>query len=42
MLCLRLLQVSLVYVGTLMLRQVLTEPERQGQPTQVDVRALTT
>lgn len=41
MLCLHLLQVSLVYVNTLMMQQVLAEPEWQGQLTQVDLRALT-
>lgn len=41
MLCLHLLQVSLVYVNTLLMQQVLAEPEWQGQLTQVDLRALT-
>lgn len=41
MLGLHLLQVSLVYVNTLMMQQVLSEPEWQGQLTGVDLRALT-
>jgi hypothetical protein len=40
MLSLHLLQVSLVYVNTLMIQQVLTEPEWQGRLTAVDLRAL--
>ena len=40
MLSLHLLQVSLVYVNTLMIQQVLTEPEWQGRLTAVDRRAL--
>ena len=40
MLSLHLLQVSLVYVNTLMLQQVLVEPEWQGRLTAVDLRAL--
>jgi hypothetical protein len=32
--------VSLVYVNTLMIQQVLTEPEWQGRLTAVDLRAL--
>ena len=41
MLCLHLLQVSLVYVNTLMLQSVLQEPEWQARLTVVDLRALT-
>ncbi len=41
MLCLHLLQVSLVYVNTLMMQQVLSEPEWQGKLTPADLRALT-
>lgn len=41
MLCLHLLQVSLVYVNTLMMQQVLAEPEWQGRLTDHDLRALT-
>ena len=41
MLGLHLLQVSLVYVNTLMLQQVLAEPEWQGRLTEPDLRALT-
>ena len=41
MLCLHLLQVSLVYVNTLMIQQVLSQPEWQGQLTHTDLRALT-
>ena len=41
MLCLHLLQVSLVYVNTLMMQQVLSEPQWQGQLTPADLRALT-
>jgi TnpA family transposase len=40
MLSLHLLQVSLVYVNTLMIQQVLAEPEWQGRLTAVDLRAL--
>ena len=40
MLSLHLLQVSLVYVNTLMIQQVLKEPEWQGRLTTVDLRAL--
>jgi TnpA family transposase len=40
MLSLHLLQVSLVYVNTLMIQQVLAEPEWQGQLTAADRRAL--
>jgi hypothetical protein len=39
-LSLRLFQVSLVYVNTLMIQQVLAEPEWQGRLTAVDLRAL--
>ena len=41
MLSLHLLQVSLVYVNTLMIQQVLNEPEWQGRLTATDLRALT-
>jgi hypothetical protein len=41
MLSLHLLQVSLVYVNTLMIQQVLTEAEWQGRLTPTDIRALT-
>jgi len=41
MLCLHLLQVSLVYINTLMLQQVLAEPAWQHRLTEVDIRALT-
>ncbi|WP_373290678.1 Tn3 family transposase, partial [Deinococcus arenae] len=41
MLCLHLLQVSLVYVNTLMMQQVLAGPEWQGRLTLADLRALT-
>mgnify|MGYP000898506536 CR=1 FL=1 len=41
MLSLHLLQVSLVYVNTLMIQQVLAEPEWQGRLTTADLRALT-
>jgi hypothetical protein len=40
MLSLHLLQVSLVYVNTLMIQQVLAEPEWQNRLTGVDLRAL--
>jgi hypothetical protein len=40
MLSLHLLQVSLVYVNTLMIQQVLAEPEWQSRLTTVDLRAL--
>jgi hypothetical protein len=40
MLSLHLLQVSLVYVNTLMIQQVLAEPTWQGRLTAVDLRAL--
>jgi TnpA family transposase len=40
MLSLHLLQVSLVYVNTLMIQQVLAAPEWQGRLTAVDRRAL--
>jgi TnpA family transposase len=40
MLSLHLLQVSLVYVNTLMIQQVLAEPEWQGRLTAADRRAL--
>jgi Tn3 transposase DDE domain-containing protein len=40
MLALHLLQVSLVYVNTHMIQQVLAEPEWQDRLTAVDLRAL--
>lgn len=40
MLCLHLLQVSLVYVNTLMIQQVLTEPAWNDRLTNEDLRAL--
>ena len=40
MLSLHLLQVSLVYVNTLMIPQVLAEPDWQNRLTEVDLRAL--
>ena len=40
MLSLHLLQISLVYVNTLMIQQVLAEPEWQNRLTEVDLRAL--
>ena len=40
MLSLHLLQVSLVYLDTLMIQQVLAEPEWQGRRTAADLRAL--
>jgi TnpA family transposase len=40
MLSLHLLQVSLVYVNTLMIQQVLAEPDWQNRLTKVDLRAL--
>ncbi len=40
MLSLHLLQVSLVYVNTLMIQQALAEPEWHGRLTAVDLRAL--
>jgi TnpA family transposase len=41
MLSLHLLQVSLVYINTLMIQQVLSEPEWQDRLTAADMRALT-
>ena len=41
MLSLHLLQVSLVYINTLMIQQVLAEPAWQDCLTAVDLRALT-
>ena len=41
MLCLHLLQVSMVYINTLMMQQVLSEPEWQDKLTLTDLRALT-
>ena len=41
MLSLHLLQVSLVYINTLMIQQVLAEPAWQGRLTTTDLRALT-
>jgi TnpA family transposase len=40
MLSLHVLQVSLVYVNTLMIQQVLVEPVWRGRLTAVDLRAL--
>ncbi len=40
MLSLHLLQVSLVYVNTLMVQQVLADPDWRGRLTAVDLRAL--
>ena len=41
MLSLHLLQVSLVYINTLLIQQVLSEPAWQGRLTAADLRALT-
>ena len=41
MLCLHLVQISLAYVNTLMIEQVLSEPDWQTQLTEADRRALT-
>jgi hypothetical protein len=41
MLSLHLLQISLVYINTLMMQQVLSEPAWQGRLTLTDLRALT-
>jgi TnpA family transposase len=41
MLCLHLLQVSLVYINTLMMQEVLRAPSWHGQMTATDFRALT-
>ena len=41
MLCLHLLQICLVYVNTLMIQQVLAEPEWHDRLTAVDLRGLT-
>jgi hypothetical protein len=41
MLSLHLLQISLVYINTLMMQQVLSEPAWQGRLTRTDLRALT-
>jgi TnpA family transposase len=41
MLSLHLLQNCMVYVNTLMLQQVLAQPQWQGQLTATDLRALT-
>ena len=40
MLALHLLQISLVYINTLMIQQVLAEPTWQGRLTFTDLRAL--
>ena len=40
MLSLHLLQISLVYVNTLMIQQVLAKPEWEGRLTAADLRAL--
>ena len=41
MLSLHLLQNCMVYVNTLMLQQVLSQPHWQGRLTETDLRALT-
>lgn len=41
MLALHLLQISLVYINTLMIQQVLAEPTWHGRLTPTDLRALT-
>ncbi len=41
MLALHLFQISLVYINTLMIQQVLAEPTWQGRLTTTDLRALT-
>jgi TnpA family transposase len=41
MLCLHLLQICLVYINTLMIQRVLTEPEWAARLTVEDLRALT-
>ena len=41
MLCLHLLQISLVYINTLMLQRVLTEPKWGARLTAEELRALT-
>jgi TnpA family transposase len=41
MLSLHLLQICLVYINTLMMQQVLAEPDWQGRLTKADLRALT-
>ena len=41
MLALHLLQISLVYVNTLMIQRVLSEPSWSGKLTTEDLRALT-
>ena len=41
MLALHLLQISLVYINTLMIQQVLQSPRGKGRPTPTDLRALT-
>jgi hypothetical protein len=41
MLCLHLIQLSLVYINTLMIQQVLAEPEWSGRLTLHDLRGIT-
>ncbi len=41
MLCLHLLQLCLVYINTLMMQRVLSEPQWQGRMQPEDLRALT-
>lgn len=41
MLSLHLLQIGVVYINTLMMQQVLSEPAWQGRLTLTDLRALT-
>jgi hypothetical protein len=41
MLCLHLLQISLVYINTLLIQQVLSEPEWIQKMGPVELRALT-
>lgn len=41
MLCLHLLQLSMVYINTLLIQEVLSEPEWKAQMTPNDLRALT-
>jgi TnpA family transposase len=41
MLCLHLLQVSLVYINTLLIQQILSEPDWMGQMGVNELRALT-
>jgi TnpA family transposase len=41
MLCLHLLQLSMVYINTLLIQDILSEPEWKAQMTPTDLRALT-